>query len=99
MTATWTGATGQAGGKPAIEFAGPKVGWAIHYQQMTYTVDGGEHWVTGAVPFPASVEAFSIVVPDRGYVVGDHGMVYRYRVVPIDYSVKGMVLAPSMTAR
>ncbi len=40
---TWTGATGQIGGKPRIEFAGAKVGWAIRYQSMTYTVDGGQH--------------------------------------------------------
>jgi photosystem II stability/assembly factor-like uncharacterized protein len=96
---TWTGATGQAAGKPAIEFAGTKVGWAIHYKDMTYTVDGGEHWVTRAIPFPASVEAFSIATPDSGYVVGEHGMVYRYRVVPIAYTVKGMLAAPAMAAK
>jgi photosystem II stability/assembly factor-like uncharacterized protein len=93
---TWTGATGQAGGKPNIEFTGEKVGWAIHYQSMTYTVDGGHHWVSRTIPFPASVEAFSIVRPDSGYAVGAHGMVYRYRVVPIEYTSKGMLAAPAM---
>jgi hypothetical protein len=26
--------------------------------------------------------------------VGKHGMVYRYRVVPIEYTAKGMIAAP-----
>ena len=93
---TWTGATGQVGGKPDIEFAGANVGWAIHYRTMGYTVDGGQHWVTREIAFPASVEAFSLVRPDSGYAVGAHGMVYRYRVVPIDYTSKGMLAAPAM---
>ena len=94
---TWTGATGQAGGKPNIEFADGKVGWAIHYQSMNYSVDGGRHWLTRDIRFPTSVEAFSLVRPDSGYVVGGHGMVYRYRVVPMDYTSKGMLAAPSMS--
>ncbi len=93
---TWTGATGQIGGKPRIEFAGAKVGWAIRYQSMTYTVDGGQHWVSRDIGFPASVEAFNIVSPESGYAVGAHGMDYRYRVVPIAYTSKGMLAAPAM---
>ena len=93
---TWTGATGQIGGKPDIEFADSKVGWAIHYQNMSYTVDGGQHWVSRNIGFPASVNAFSIDRPDSGYAVGAHGMVYRYRVVPVGYTSKGMLAAPAM---
>jgi photosystem II stability/assembly factor-like uncharacterized protein len=96
---TWTGATGQASGKPRIEFADAKVGWAIHYQNMNYTVDGGQHWITRDIKFPAPVEEFSLVRPDSGYAVGAHGMVYRYRVVPIDYTSKGMLTAPAMSAK
>ena len=33
---------------------------------------------------PAGINASSLPARDRGYVVGDHGMVYRYRIVPID---------------
>jgi hypothetical protein len=29
-------------------------------------------------------------------VVGEDGMVYRYRIVPIDYTVKGMLPAPAL---
>jgi hypothetical protein len=35
-----------------------------------------------------------LVARDRGYAVGGHGMVYRYRVVPVDYAAKGMIAAP-----
>jgi photosystem II stability/assembly factor-like uncharacterized protein len=93
---TWTGATGQAAGKPAVRFADSNVGWAIKYRTMTYTTDGGKHWVSREVSFPASVEAFSLVSAESGYVVGDHGMVYRYRIVPIDYTAPGIIAAPSM---
>jgi photosystem II stability/assembly factor-like uncharacterized protein len=93
---SWTGATGQMGGKPEIRFTGSKVGWAMHYRDMSYTVDGGQHWVTRQIAFPAMVEEFSLVSPESGYAVGDHGMVYRYRVVPIEYTAKGMLSAPSM---
>jgi photosystem II stability/assembly factor-like uncharacterized protein len=96
---TWTGATGQASGKPNIQFANDKVGWAIRYRTMTYTVDGGPHWVSRDIAFPASVEAFSISRPDSGYAVGEHGMVYRYRVVPIEYTAKGMLPAPVMSPK
>jgi hypothetical protein len=40
--------------------------------------------------------AFSLPARDRAYVVGDHGMVYRYRIVPIEYSAKGILDAPAM---
>jgi hypothetical protein len=29
---------------------------------------------------------------------GKHGMVYRYRIVPIDYTAKGMIAAPAIAA-
>ena len=96
---TWNEASGVAGGKPDIEFADPQVGWMIRYRTMTYTTNGGQSWVSREIQFPASVEAFSLVQRDRGYAVGDHGMVYRYRVVPIEYTSKGMLGAPAMPGR
>jgi hypothetical protein len=33
----------------------------------------------------------------HGQVVGSHGMVYRYRVVPFDYTVPKMIAVPNMT--
>jgi hypothetical protein len=55
---------------------------------IAYTSDGGKRWNTMEVRLPAGINASSLPARDRGYVVGDHGMVYRYRIVPIDYSAK-----------
>jgi hypothetical protein len=48
--------------------------------------------------FPAKVEDYSLASSQRAYVVGEHGMIYRYRVVPIDYRAKGTLDAPVMPA-
>ena len=95
----WTGASGQMDGSPAIEFADPGVGWMISYRIMTYTTDGGKHWLSRQIDFPAPVRAFSLVSRDCGYAVGEHGMAYKYRIVPIEYAVKGMLAAPAMPAK
>jgi photosystem II stability/assembly factor-like uncharacterized protein len=96
---TWAGVPGQIGGKPDIEFANTDVGWMMRYRTMLYTTDGGKSWVSRDITFPASVEAFSLVQPDRGYAVGEHGMVYRYRIVPNEYTSKGMLVAPAMSRK
>jgi hypothetical protein len=46
---------------------------------------------------PALVRAVSFPDATHGYLVGQHGMVYRYRIVPIDYTSQGMLgaAAPS----
>ncbi|MGH8093047.1 MAG: WD40/YVTN/BNR-like repeat-containing protein [Candidatus Sulfotelmatobacter sp.] len=96
---TWTGAIGQADGRFAAQFADAEVGWIIGYRTMTYTTNGGRKWTSRSIAFPAAVNAFCIVGRDHGYVVGDHGMVYRYRVVPVTYSSKGMLDAPMMPGK
>ena len=93
---TWTGAIGQADGRFAVKFADAQVGWTVGYRTMTYTTDGGRRWTSRPIAFPAGVNAFCIVGRDHGYAVGDHGMVYRYRVVPVTYTSKGMLDAPMM---
>jgi photosystem II stability/assembly factor-like uncharacterized protein len=96
---TWTGAIGQADGRFAVQFADPLVGWIIGYHTMTYTTDGGRRWTSRSIAFPADVNAFCIVDREHGYAVGDHGMVYRYRVVTANYTSKGMLLAPMMPSK
>jgi photosystem II stability/assembly factor-like uncharacterized protein len=83
------------GGAPKILFAGP-VGWLVEGDTFSYTTDGGKHWNARDVSFPTGVVRFSLPAPDTGYVVGTHGMVYRYRVVPFDYAVPNMIAAPAM---
>jgi len=83
-------------GYPKVKFADREVGWSCLGGTWAYTVDGGKHWTSRSVRFPAPVISFSLPTRDRGYVVGDHGMIYRYRVVPIDYTSKGMLEATLM---
>ncbi len=95
---TWRGITGTVGsGGPEIKFADREAGWAISaYGNFNYTVDGGKRWVVRQIKFPTTVAAFSFPRRDRGYVVGEHGMIYRYRIVPVAYSARGMIEAPMM---
>jgi hypothetical protein len=91
---TWHGLVASPGRD--IRFADPEVGWSFEDVKLSFTADGGKHWSSREFRFPATVRAFSLPRRDRGYVVGDHGMVYRYRVVPLDYTAKGMMDAPLM---
>ena len=79
-----------------IKFADPTVGWSMSYRDMVYTTNGGRNWTTREIPFPASVNAFSIPRRDRGFAVGDHGMVYRYRLVRAAEQGSGAISAPAM---
>jgi hypothetical protein len=91
----WRGVAGtDCGGKPEIRFADPEVGMTVIADKWNYTADGGRHWSSRAMNFPAHVYGFSLPRRDRGYVVGDHGMVYRYRVVPVTYTAPHAVDAP-----
>jgi hypothetical protein len=51
--------------------------------------DGGKHWIARDVRLPAPVIAFSLRARDRGYEVGDRSMIYRHRIVSIDYTGEG----------
>lgn len=74
-----------------MKFADPDVGWVLdHYNggvdyTLRYTTDGGTRWSSRTFRFPAEVLGFSLPRRDRGYVAGNHGMIYRYRVVPVNY--------------
>jgi photosystem II stability/assembly factor-like uncharacterized protein len=91
---TFTGVGGATGDR--IRFADPGVGWSFHYGKMSYTTSGGDRWTSRSLTFPASVYTFSVASRRRGYVVGAHGMVYRYSIVPVNYSVPNMIDAPMM---
>ncbi len=80
---TWKQLAGPAcSGKPAIAFAGSAVGWFAVYQQVGWTTNGGKRWTGREFQLPTAINAFSLARSDRAYVVGDHGMIYRYRIVP-----------------
>jgi hypothetical protein len=64
--------------------------------KLSYTTDGGRRWTSRSFQFPTGVQAFSLPRRDRGYAVGDHGMIYRYRVVPATQTVAKSIAAPAM---
>jgi photosystem II stability/assembly factor-like uncharacterized protein len=92
---TWSGMATSPGNR--IAFADPQVGWSILYNKVSFTNDGGDRWSSRQYPFPTPVNAFSLPRRDRGYVVGKHGMIYRYRVAPVSFAAKGMIEAPRLT--
>jgi photosystem II stability/assembly factor-like uncharacterized protein len=77
---SWKGVVGKPGG--VIRFSDPMVGWSFaSYYTLSFTTDGGKRWTTREFNFPGKVTGFSLPRRDRAFVVGEHGMIYRYRVV------------------
>ena len=91
---TWTGMAASPGRR--ILFADPEVGWALLYNKVSFTTNAGLRWNSREYRFPATTSALSLPRRDRAYVVGDHGMIFRYRVVPIAEEVAKAIPAPAM---
>jgi photosystem II stability/assembly factor-like uncharacterized protein len=81
-----------------IRFADREVGWVARGFSVVYTSDGGKRWNSAQVRLPAEIYSSSLPARDRGYVVGKHGMIYRYRIVPVAYTSKWMIEAPMMAS-
>jgi photosystem II stability/assembly factor-like uncharacterized protein len=79
-----------------MKFADPEVGWALSNGQFSFSTDGGRHWSSRRLDFPAVVRSLSFPRRNRAYVVGQHGMVFRYSIVPDTYSAADTIDAPSM---
>jgi photosystem II stability/assembly factor-like uncharacterized protein len=79
-----------------MKFADPEVGWALSNSNFGFTTDGGRHWSSRRFEFPAVVRGFSFPRRNRAYVVGQHGMIFRYSIVPETYAVPNMIGAPAM---
>jgi photosystem II stability/assembly factor-like uncharacterized protein len=77
---TWTGMAATSIHR-RIVFADPEVGWTMMYNQLSFTTDGGRRWSSRTIAFPAQPRAFSMPRRDVAYAVGEHGMIYRYRIV------------------
>ncbi len=93
---TWTGMPATTISRNLV-FADPGVGWSMHFNRLSYTTDGGKRWFSRELAFPAMPNAFSLPRRDRAYAVGDHGMIYRYSVVPESAPVAARVLvSPAM---
>ena len=97
--ATWRGVVASLG--KWLRFADPTVGWSYdccgNKATLGYSTDGGARWNAREVRFPAEVNAISFPRRDRAFAVGEHGMIYRYRVVPASHSLKANdIAAPAM---
>ncbi len=60
---------------------------------IAYSVNGGRNFTSRPFMLPARAQAVTFPDAQHGYVVGQHAMVYRYRIVPIDYTRQGMIAA------
>jgi photosystem II stability/assembly factor-like uncharacterized protein len=78
-------------------FADPQVGWSLNERgDFSFTADRGQTWNARNLQFPAAIRQYSMPRRDIAYLVGEHGMIYRYHVVPYDYEVANGVQAPAM---
>jgi len=84
--ATWHGIVSQV--KGPMEFADAQSGMSFDYgygyakPSISYTMNGGKTWITRQLVLPGAANALCVPRSDRAYLAGDHGMVFRYRVVP-----------------
>lgn len=84
----WRGLPARLERDGTMRFADPSVGWGCWPRGCAVTTDGGITWASRALSLPATIKAFSAPRRDRVFLIGEHGMVYRYRIVPADYNAK-----------
>jgi len=98
---TWRGIP--VNGSADMRFADPSVGWGIELGwtdlRWSFTTDGGRRWSSREMKLPAQIWGFSLPRRDRAFIVGDHGMIFRYRVVPTSAPVgPNVVVGAAMPA-
>ncbi len=94
---TWKSVVASPGSYPRLYFADPEVGWSIATNKLLYTTNGGKRWTAVAQQFPSYQIGVSFPRRDRAYVVGDHGLVLRYRVPePGEKTLASAKPAPAM---
>ena len=60
---------------------------------IAYSFNGGRNFTSRPFTLPARPHGLTFPDAQHGYVVGQHGMVYRYRIVPMEYTRQGMLAA------
>ncbi|HEV8145038.1 MAG TPA: YCF48-related protein [Bryobacteraceae bacterium] len=91
--ATWTGSVKQRLWPAAHAVGEGKIIVAVGANGIAYSFNGGRNFTSRPFNLPARVHAVTFPDAQHGYVVGQHALVYRYRIVPADYSSQGMVAA------
>jgi len=92
---TWTGAVSPLDYNSFYASGDGKfvVGVTEYNKLAVYSVDGGRTFTSRPLQLPARVYGLAFPAPTTGYLVGEHGMVYRYKIVPAAYSAPGMLPA------
>lgn len=95
--ATWTGSVNSPPWRSFYASGEGKtvVGVSEGGRQIGYSFDGGKSFTLRPAGLPALVRGVAFPTPRHGYLVGQHGMVYRYRIVPASYQSEGMFGAPA----
>ncbi len=100
----------KSGPAPAVRFADAEVGWSLGPSpdnsdtfRVSFSTDGGQHWeMSRNITFPVTPRTgdlkFAFPRRDRAYVIGPHGMIYRYSIVPASYTAAKAVEGPLMPA-
>ena len=95
--ATWTGSVNPPAWRSYYASGEGKiiVGVNQNGRQIGYSFNGGRNFSSRPAGLPALARAVTFPDARHGYLVGQHGMVYRYRIVPIEYTSPGMFGAAS----
>jgi len=90
---TWTGTVNPPSWKSHYASGEGKILVGVNQigRQIGYSFNGGRSFTSRPAGLPAEANAVTFPDAQHGYLVGRHGMVYRYRIVPFDYSVPGMI--------
>jgi photosystem II stability/assembly factor-like uncharacterized protein len=93
--ATWTGSVNPPSWRSYYASGEGKIVVGINRdgRQAGYSFNSGRNFTSRPLGLPANATAVTFPDARHGYLVGQHGMVYRYRIVPIDYSSQGMIAA------
>jgi photosystem II stability/assembly factor-like uncharacterized protein len=62
-------------------------------RNIGYSFNGGRNFTSRPFGAPAEVRDVTFFDAQNGYLVGRHGMAYRYHIVPIDYKAEGAAAA------
>src|SRR3990172_5511983 len=90
---TWTGSVNPPAWRSYYASGEGKIIVGVNQggRQAGYSFNGGRNFTSRPLGLPTEVNALTFPDATNGYLVGRHGMAYRYRIAPIDYSSPGMI--------
>lgn len=88
---TWTRSVKQHLWPSSYGVGAGKIIVGVSESGIGYSFNGGRNFTSRPFNLPAKVHAVTFPDAQHGYLIGQHAMVYRYRIVPIDYTSKGML--------